>query len=253
MGKYDELKGELTTLVEEGEKLKEGLSTYSQEFSRKNATDDELSAIGYFFDNYEKWYTKALTVIKIVIPDRYNDFSILYKNDKRKEISWKTYTLSDAVQRITSMDKSLHPHKALTKLLQQVSMLEVCLDKFESKIFDIQTILQADIFDNELESARHLLKMGYLRASGAICGVIIERHLSDVCQNHNVALKKRTPSISDYNDSLKDIAYDTVEWRRIQRLGDLRNLCDHCKDREPVKEEIDELISGTAKVVKTIF
>lgn len=253
MGKYDELKSELTSLVAEGKKITIGLSTYSQEFNFQNATEDEISDIKYFFDNYEKWYTKALAVIKVIIPDRYTDFSILYKNDKRKEISWKTYTISDAVQRITSMDKSLHPHKALTRLLQQVSMLEVCLDKFESKIFDIQTILQADIFDSEIESARHLLRMGYLRASGAICGVIIERHLSDVCQNHNVTLKKRNSSICDYNDSLKDIAYDTVEWRRIQRLGDLRNLCDHCKDREPIKEEIDELINGTEKVIKTVF
>lgn len=253
MGKYDTLKDELIVLVDEGRKLETGLSICSRSYNIQDATEEDKSVVEYFFDNYEKWYTKALFIIKVFIPDRYNDFSLLYKNDKRKEISWKTYTISDAIQLITSKDKSLHPYKALRRLSQQVSMLEVCLDKFESKIFDIQTILQADVFDSEIESARHLSKMGYLRAAGAICGVIIEKHLADVCRNHNIGLKKKNPSISDYNDSLKDIAYDTVEWRRIQRLGDLRNLCDHSKDREPLKEELDELISGTDRVIKTVF
>lgn len=253
MGKYDVLKGELINLIEEGRKLKTGLSLCTTKFDINNATDEDKSTVKFFFDNYEKWYTKALFIIKVFIPDRYNDFSLLYKNDKRKELSWKTYTISDAVQMITDKAYSLHPYIAIRRLSQQLSMLEVCLDKFESKIFEIQTILQADVFDSEIESARHLSKMGYLRAAGAICGVIIEKHLADICRNYNISVKKKNPSISDYNDTLKDIAYDTVEWRRIQRLGDLRNLCDHSKDREPLKEEIDELISGTDRVIKTVF
>ena len=60
-------------------------------------------------------------------------------------------------------------------------------------------------------------------------------------------------SIADFNDAFKDNVYDTVEWRRIQRLGDIRNLCDHNKDREPTKEELDELIGGTERAIKTIF
>lgn len=253
MGKYDSLKDELVILVEEGKKLLTGLSIYSPTFSFENATEEEKSLVGYFYGNYEKWYTKTLYIIKVFIPDRYNDFSLLYSNDKRKEIFWMNYTISDAVQQIKSASNTLHPCNALTKLSQQVSMVEVCLEKFDSKIFDIQTILQADVFDSEIESSRHLAKMGYLRAAGAICGVIIEKHLAGVCQNHNISLKKKNPSISDYNDSLKDVAYDTVEWRRIQRLGDIRNLCDHNKEREPLKEELDELISSTDRVIKTVF
>ncbi len=49
------------------------------------------------------------------------------------------------------------------------------------------------------------------------------------------------------------IVYDIVNWRFIQHLGDIRNLCDYNKDREPTKEEVEELINGTEKVIKTIF
>ena len=253
MGKYDDLKSELIELIKDGQKLKAGLSIYTTTFNFNKASEKELKPIRYFYENYEKWYSKAQVVIKVILPDRYTDFCNLYKNDKRKELSWMTYTISDAVQNITTQDNSLHPSKAITRLIQQVTMLEVSLDKFESKIFDIQSILQADVFDSEIESARHLFKMGYLRAAGAICGVIIEKHLAEVCRHHNVLLRKKNPSISDYNDALKDNAYDTIEWRRIQRLGDLRNLCDHSKEREPVEDEIDELINGTTRVIKTVF
>ena len=36
--------------------------------------------------------------------------------------------------------------------------------------------------------------------------------------------------------------YDIINWRFIQHLGDIRNFCDHKKQREPLKEEIEELI-----------
>ena len=46
---------------------------------------------------------------------------------------------------------------------------------------------------------------------------------------------------------------DIPEWRNIQRLADIRNMCDHHKGAEPTKENIEELIAGTDKMIKTIF
>jgi hypothetical protein len=78
--------------------------------------------------------------------------------------------------------------------------------------------------------------------------------LSQVCQNHNVATKKQHPTISDFNDILKNSAViDVPQWRQIQRLGDIRNLCDHNKHRDPTKEEVAELIDGVEKLCKTLF
>lgn len=43
------------------------------------------------------------------------------------------------------------------------------------------------------------------------------------------------------------------DWRFIQHLGDLRNLCDHDKKVEPKKEDVSDLISGVTKISKTIY
>ena len=71
---------------------------------------------------------------------------------------------------------------------------------------------------------------------------------------HNIKTRKKHPTISDFNDLLKNGGVlDTPTWRQIQRLGDVRNLCDHNKDRDPTKEEVEELVSGVEKFTKTLF
>jgi len=136
----------------------------------------------------------------------------------------------------------------------QLSILESIKIRFESSLFDIKQVLQADLFDSELSASRELVKHGFLRGAGAMAGVVLEKHLEQVCLNHQLSVAKKSPTISDLNDLLKNNnVFDTPNWRYIQRLGDLRNLCDHNKKREPTTEELNELIDGVDKVLKTIF
>lgn len=255
MGKYDDIKKEINELIAEGEKHYQGICCYESMVLKKPIDNEKETQekASYFVNNYERWYSASLQIIKKILPDRVNDFVYLYKGEKRKEITWQNYTISDAYQGLANATHSFHPGNAKYKMVQQVGMLSACLDRFDKKIYDLQLILQADVFDSEIDSAQHLLKMGFLRASGAICGVVIEKHLSSVCMSRGISIRKKNPTIADYNESLKDIAYDTIEWRRMQRLGDLRNLCDHKKDREPTKEEVEELISGTEHVIKSVY
>lgn len=242
----EEIKKEINDIAQDGVKLMKALQP---SHNKNNGAEDLV----YFLTHYEMWYTKALTVVKQFTPDRLNDFILLYRNDKRKELQFSTYTISDALRTTTHTSKHYSPTTAYLCMARQQQMVQACSDSLDSKIRAIQVILQADVFDSEIESAKHLCKMGFLRAAGAICGVIIEKHLAKVCADRGITLKKKNPSIAEYNDGLKDNAYDTIEWRKIQRLGDIRNLCDHSKDREPTKDEVEELISGTERVIKTIF
>lgn len=242
MNKYEELKNEIEELIIAGKDFNLAM--------KENSKTKEIPA--KLFHDYENWYTKSLYVVKQICPERLEDFIRLYKLDKRKDIALDSFVISDALKGLKLV--SYDTFSLLVRLLNsQINILGACLGKFDSKIFDMQAVLQADIFDSELESARHLLKKGFLRAAGAICGVVLEKHLGIVCSNRKISITKKTPTIADYNDKLKDIAYDVVEWRKIQRLGDIRNLCDHNKDREPTKDEVEELISGVEKVTKTIF
>ena len=136
----------------------------------------------------------------------------------------------------------------------QLKILESVRTRFDTSLFDIAQLVRADLFDSELDAARELAKNGFLREAGAIAGVILERHLAQVCANHSVPVRKKDPAINDLNQPLKDAGVlDVPAWRQIQRLGDIRNLCDHNKHREPTKEEVIELIDGVDKISKTLF
>ena len=192
------------------------------------------------------------------MPDRVEDFKAFYKLEKRKELSYETYTISDyligLVRKGAFGDYIVSTDSVIFKFEQQLDIVKSLKNRFDSSLYEISQLLQADLFDSEILVARELLKKGFVRAAGAITGVILEKHLSVVCQNHDIVSRKKNPSINDFNQLLKDNnVIETPTWRNIQFLGDLRNLCDHGKEREPKKEEIEDLIDGTSKIMKTLF
>jgi hypothetical protein len=137
---------------------------------------------------------------------------------------------------------------------QQLHILGSAEQRFKSSLFEIRQLVTADLFDNEVEAARALEKNKFLRAVGAIAGVLLEKHLAQVCENHDIKITKKHPTIGDLNDHLKNAdAIDVPRWRANQHLADIRNLCDHNKAKEPTEEQIQDLIDGVAKVLKTMF
>ena len=210
-----------------------------------------------FRAEYDTWYSEALAVIKQVLPDRLADFVKQYKDEKRKEVDFLTYGIADYFLGLRTKrggEVIADGSAAISKMQIQNSILEAAAKRFESSLFDIQEVLQADIFDSELGAARELAKKGFYRGGGAIAGVVLEKHLCHVCEMHGHKSRKKHPTISDYYQFLKENdIIDTPKWRFIQHLGDQRNLCDHNKDREPTKDEVLELVEGVEKVIKTVF
>ena len=146
------------------------------------------------------------------------------------------------------------PEAAIPLFYQQLSIVKSIRERFQSSLFDIRQLAQADLFDSELDAAKELAKNKFTRAAGAVAGVVLERHLKEVCGNHGITVRKKNPQISDLNDLLKgENIIDIPQWRSIQHLGDLRNLCAHDKKSEPTAAQIEDLLAGVAKVTKTIF
>lgn len=87
-----------------------------------------------------------------------------------------------------------------------------------------------------------------------MAGVVLERHLAQVADDHTLQSRKKNSTISSWNDLLKENGVIEVpQWRRIQLLGDPRNLCDHDKQKEPTRTDAAELVDGVKRVIKTVF
>lgn len=206
---------------------------------------------------YHHWYSEALVVVKQLLPDRYADFVKFYEGPKtRKTLDVETYRIEDACQSLSSTryggDVIVDMSAAISLLQQQIAILESIEKRFESSLFDIKQLVQADLFDSELDVARELLKNKFSRAAGAVAGVVLEGHLKQVCDNHN--LPKKSGTIAVLNDALKAVGViELSQSRHIQFLGDIRNKCGHKNPTDPTVEEVGELIAGVDKVIKTIF
>jgi hypothetical protein len=259
MKSYEKYKNDLEKLLKKGKLL-----LYSFQYKcYPNAIKDkkvikELKELPEFFEEYQKWYSEALILIKQLLVDRLDDFKRYYEKPKnRKQIDFENYCIEDALQGLNvsrAGEIIVNQSAAFPKFQQQLIILESISVRFESSLFDITQLLQADLFDSELKEAEELLRKGFIRASGAITGVVLEKHLSQILKNHKVNITKKQPGINDLNELLKNNnIIDIPIWRQIQRFGDIRNLCDHNKDREPTKDEIFELINGVEKITKTLY
>jgi len=243
----EKYKNDIQKLIKKGEKLLSILKS-----------NNDLKK---FRKDYEVWYSESLALIRVVLPNRAEDFEkYYYQKGERSLKNYITYTppRSTGYEGLDMEPFSYIPAKEVdyTKVLfeNQLGIVKAAQKRFESSLFDIKQLVQADLFDSELDASRELNKKGFVRGAGAIAGVVLEGHLSQVCENHKIKVTKKKPTINDYNQLLKDNnVIEIPTWRSIQHLADLRNLCDHSKKREPKKEEIEELIDGVEKITKTIF
>lgn len=240
------------------ELLKEGMVLVSGDENKTIFTYDGKKPLKLNTLNYQLWYTKALRVIEQILPNRAEEFENFYKITKRKEINYVTYTISDYLvgTRVTRGVYDAFDTTAafIAKFQQQMAILNSAYLSLDSILLNITDVLHSEILDNEIGAASNLLKAKHLRAAGTVAGVVLEGHLSKVCENHQIKIQKKDPTIGDYNEALKNAnILDVPNWRWIQRLSDIRNLCLHKKDRDPTIEEVEELINGVEKAIKTLF
>lgn len=263
----ERFKGDLKKLRDEGKKLELSLLV---QVHGKDDVAEALKLTGdkkkEYFKNlpsfnvvYESWYSEAIAIIKQILPDRLQDFKDHFETPKgRKDITFASYRIQDALKglRVTRHGGTevVVDHSAATShFQQQLAILMAAERRFESSLFEIRQLVQADLFDSELDASRELLKNKFLRAAGAVAGVVLEKHLRQVCEDHNIKITKKNPGISDLNELLKAASViDVPQWRHITLLGDYRNICDHNKQNEPTIDQVKDLIDGTDKVLKTI-
>jgi hypothetical protein len=261
----DRFKDDLRALLEQSAMLELALfvKTHGKEQvleDIKELNEENLKKLPQFTVTYEAWYSESLAVIKQLLPDRLQDFKEHFesnKNRRNNDITHANYRIQDALNglRVSRGSEVIVDHKAaIPHFQQQRAILKAAERRFESSLFEIRQLLQADLFDSEIAAARELAKKKFVRAAGAVAGVILEKHLAQVCDDHGIKVAKKNPGIGDLNELLKtNSVIDVPQWRFISMLGDIRNICDHNKNVEPTNHQVSDLIDGTDKILKTVL
>lgn len=120
------------------------------------------------------------------------------------------------------------------------SILIAAMDDYKGGyLTSIKNLIQADVFDNELEQAQELLSNGYKSAAAVICGVVLETALRDLCNREGIETAKLDKMNSDL---AKAGIYNKLQQKRITALADIRNSAAHGKPEEFVEADVETMI-----------
>ena len=105
----DRYKTDLKRLIEDGNNLTYGLYNELSEYLKKDLESlpkekrDKIKKC-HFKSGYNAWYNESLALIRQLVPDRLEDFKQYYKYEKRKVLSYETYSVSDYLIGVVKRD-----------------------------------------------------------------------------------------------------------------------------------------------------
>lgn len=103
----------------------------------------------------------------------------------------------------------------------------------------VKVLVQAEVFDSELEQARQLFDKTYYSAAAIISGVVLETALRELCDREEI-------NHSNLNKMNADLAkagvYNKLIQKQITAYADIRNSAAHGKPNEYGREDVSDMI-----------
>ena len=110
----------------------------------------------------------------------------------------------------------------------------------------IRHLVQAEVFDTELEQAKELLSAGYYPAAAVISGVVLETTLRQLCVAKQLAPGKLDRMNADL---AKAGQYNSLIQKRITALAAIRNSAAHGDHKAFSRDEVAAMIDEVERLV----
>jgi len=133
-------------------------------------------------------------------------------------------------------------------LLKLKSIFLAAKDDYEKGYLNsIRNLVQAEVFDNELEQATELLNSNYKLPAAVVAGVVLETTLRQMCIDKGIVPGK----LNKMNDDLaKAGAYNSLLQTRITALAAIRNSAAHGHSDEFSEKGVADMISQVRDFVE---
>lgn len=118
-------------------------------------------------------------------------------------------------------------------------------------LFNVKSLVAAELFSDFLEMAEHLLETGYKDPAAVMIGSVLEEHLRQLCLKNSIETEeekdgKFVPRKADRlnADLVKAKVYSKLDQKQITAWLDLRNNAAHGKYAEYTHEQVAQFLSG---------
>jgi hypothetical protein len=109
-----------------------------------------------------------------------------------------------------------------------------------------RVLVQAEVFDSQLEQASELLRVGYKSAGAVIAGVVLETTLKDLCAQHKIPTGKLDKMNADL---VKATAYTLLVQKQITALAQIRNDAAHGNNDKFDDKDVSSMIEAVRRFV----
>ena len=104
----------------------------------------------------------------------------------------------------------------------------------------VRNLVQAELFESELEQARELLAGGYVTAAAVVAGVVLETTLRQMCRDADLPVAKLDKMNADL---AKADRYNLLMQKRITALADIRNSAAHGNVGAFSRADVEDMIT----------
>ena len=135
-----------------------------------------------------------------------------------------------------------------------LGVLLAAKDDYENGyLFDIRRLVEAEVFDDFLGQAEHLLSAGYFAPAAVVAGAVLEDGLRKLCTRHEIPLRA-APKLDGMNAELARVgAYSVLVQKRVTALADLRHRAAHGRWDEFSSSDVDDMIALVRRFMEEHF
>lgn len=146
--------------------------------------------------------------------------------------------------------KTTKGHVTYSPVFKAMGVLRAAKDDYEhGHLFKVRSLIEAEVFDDFLEQAEHLLAQGYFQAAAVVAGCVLEDGLRKACVAQGVELPEK-PKLDVMNAELaKKGLYSKLVQKRITALADLRNSAAHGKWDAFTREDVEEMLPSIRRLM----
>ncbi len=110
----------------------------------------------------------------------------------------------------------------------------------------LRSLVQAELFDSELDQATELLSQGYKGPAAVVAGVVLETTLRDLCDQQSPLIPHG--KLDQMNAALaKAGVYNKLQQKRITAIADIRNSAAHGKWSEFSESDVTDMIKDVQR------
>lgn len=221
-------------------------SALAKAFAEKKETEG-------FEVGYQRWYSRALPLLKELAPDRYAEFQRYYSRDSNADLHHcHDLVIQDYICELDSEHPIITREQAHRCFSVQLAILKSVADRLAWSQVSTDDQAERGMQLEMLESARGLLDIDE-RAAGVVTGTVLETWLRKLSARHKVTFRKQRPPLREYVDALHSAkVLDIPVHSQAVWLAELDRRS-RTKGEPPTKLQVRDLIDGSRWLITNIF